>query len=130
MKAYTRPELVVISRIQKHVLRLILVSLLVVLPLIVPLPPGLDEALTLAALPALLLIGAIGAVLVYRLAKAIRCAAPWVYVAFAFIPYINTVTLLILNARATAALRANGVEVGLMGAKQPLDDQATRDSVP
>lgn len=34
-----------------------------------------------------------------------------------FIPLINLLTLLILNGKATGALRANGYKVGLFGAK-------------
>jgi uncharacterized membrane protein AbrB (regulator of aidB expression) len=65
------------------------------------------------------LIGITAAALLYRLAKALHSPAPWIYVPLAFIPYINTLTLLTLNFRATRTLKQNGYEIGLMGALPP-----------
>ncbi len=44
-----------------------------------------------------------------------------VVVLLMFLPLINWITLLILNAQATSALRAGGYKVGFMGAKPPTD---------
>jgi hypothetical protein len=41
-----------------------------------------------------------------------------IYVVLMFLPLINLITLLVLNASATKALRANGYKVGLMGASK------------
>jgi hypothetical protein len=58
-----------------------------------------------------------GTVLIYRLAKALEVQSPWVYVVCAFIPYINNLTLLVINVQATGALKRHGIQVGLMGAR-------------
>ena len=53
----------------------------------------------------------------YKLAIAVRSSVPWVYVILAFIPFINLISLLYLNGEATKALRTNGINVSLMGAR-------------
>jgi hypothetical protein len=118
MTTYTHPELAAIIDAQKRVLRLLLVSIVMVVFTFLPLRPAVNEFARPAILFGHALIGLIGLVFIYRLARAIHDPIPWIYVICAFIPVLNTVTLLILNLRATAALRANHIEVGLMGAKK------------
>ena len=119
MTTFTPEELSVISRAQKNVLRLLLLSILVVVVLFLPVPLEVAQLVGPAVVVACLLIGLIGAVFIYRLARAIQDPVPWLYVLCAFIPCMNILALLILNLRATAALRAAGIEVGMMGAKEP-----------
>lgn len=56
----------------------------------------------------------IGAIFVYRLAKALGYAAI-LYAVAMIIPCINLLTLLVLVSRATSALKQGGVKVGLLG---------------
>jgi hypothetical protein len=114
MSPFTDAQILEIARNQERILWLLLASCVVVLGSFL-VPPGvIAGSLFLAALAA---IGIVATVLIYRLSKALE-RSPWVYVVCAFIPYVNTATLLIMNLRATAALRSRGISVGLMGANQ------------
>jgi hypothetical protein len=57
----------------------------------------------------------------FQLTSGMRYAVGWRVVLFVlmFIPLINLITLVILNSRATQALRAGGYKVGLLGASRP-----------
>ena len=77
---------------------------------------ALPPVLSVGLLVALVTIGITAAVLTFRLAMALKLAAPFLWVICSFIPHLNMVVLLILNVQATAALRANGIQVGFMGA--------------
>ena len=59
----------------------------------------------------------LGFVFIYNLAKALQ-APPWLYVVLSLIPLVNLIALLVLNRKATTALQAHGVRVGLMGANK------------
>ena len=113
MNTFTDSQLFEIARNQKRILRLLLASI----PVVIGAPFVPPTSIFIGFLGAVfILIGVIGAVLIYRLANALEEAWPWLYVACAFVPYVNTVTLLIVNVKATAALKARGIWVGLMGA--------------
>jgi len=113
MNTFTDSQLFEIGRGQKKILCLILVSIPIVIGL--PFVPATRFSVMLIGV-LFILIGCIGAVLIYRLATALDEPWPWLYVVCAFIPYVNTATLLIVNVKATAALKARGIRVGLMGA--------------
>lgn len=53
---------------------------------------------------------------VFRLCRALE-TTPWAYVAAMIIPVISLICLAVLNQRATKFLQANGLKVGLLGAK-------------
>ncbi len=113
-------QLLETAKQQRRVLWLVVASIpLVIASMVIPTMTG-PEALMLTLLALLLVgmvaIGVLGVVAVYRLARALQVSAPWIYVACAFIPYISTFTLLIINHRASAALKRGGIRVGLMGA--------------
>lgn len=113
MTTYTDLQIVEIARSQRRILWLLLVSIGVVLGgFVLPHTGGVSALLYTT----FIVIGIVGAVLIYRLATAMEEPWRWIYVVCAFIPYVSTVTLLILNVRATSALRARGIRVGLMGA--------------
>src|SRR5688572_19016350 len=118
MTIYTYPELAEIIRAQQNVLRLLLLSIVLVVFTFVPLSPAIAQFVSPAILLGYVSVGFLGAIFIYRLARAIHEPVPWLYVIGAFIPMVNTVTLLVLNLRATAALRANAIEIGLMGARK------------
>lgn len=102
---YRNDQILEIARCQKAIIWLILVSI-----------PGYVASLVIPMLP--LLITLISLVFIFRMAVALEVYAPWLYVLFGLIPLINLVALLVINGRATTALRTHGVEVGVMGAKR------------
>jgi hypothetical protein len=63
---------------------------------------------------ALYCVSAVGAVSVFILAKKVGLGI--IYGIVALIPYIGLLSLLVVNQKATKILRANGHEVGLLGA--------------
>lgn len=52
-----------------------------------------------------------------RTARALGSGVAWLWGVAMLVPAVNTITLLVLSARATRACRANGVPVGLFGPK-------------
>ena len=113
MKTLTYTQLLEVARNQKQILWLLLASVVVVIAAFCIPSNRIVGVLILTAFG---LIGIISTVSLYRLAKALDVAWPWLYVVCAFIPYVNTVTLLFINFRATASLKRRGIPVGLMGA--------------
>ena len=65
-----------------------------------------------------MVMGIIG---VIRLASGLgkSTASKVIFVVLLFIPLVGLITLLVLNGKATAALRAGGYRVGLLGASRP-----------
>jgi len=112
MNTFTDLQLFEIARNQKRILWLLLMSILVIIG--APFIPHAPIFIVLIE-AVFALIGIIGAVLIYRVANALEEPWPWLYVVCAFVPCVNTVTLLIVNVRATAALKRRGIRVGLMG---------------
>ena len=80
----------------------------------------LDAAALLAFLFWIPLLGIIAkivaAVLIYRMAVALKRTAPAGYAFLAFIPVVGLLALVILNAQATTVLQARGIRVGILGA--------------
>jgi len=113
MNTFTDSQLFEIARNQKRILRLLLISI----PVVIGAPFVPATSISIGFIGAVfILFGIFGTVLIYRLANALEEPWPWLYVACAFVPYVNTATLLIVNVKATAALKARGIWVGLMGA--------------
>jgi len=54
---------------------------------------------------------------IYKLASSLKAGTPVLWVLGMFVPLLSLILLLILSSRATAALRAAGFKVGLMGAR-------------
>jgi hypothetical protein len=97
---YTNAGVLEIAKKQKAVIWLILVNLLTIwIPF------------------ASIIIGIIGVVFIYRLGKAVQSSLAVLYAILAFIPLLGLIGLLILNSKATAALKQRGIRVGLMGAR-------------
>ncbi|MBI3416353.1 MAG: ABC transporter permease [Verrucomicrobia bacterium] len=71
----------------------------------------------------------------YRLAKILHPSFALVYAIFSAIPLIGLICLLVLNGKATTALRCRGIRVGLLGAdrgdlsKLALDSSSVASSV-
>ena len=63
-------------------------------------------------------VNVVSLVFVYKLAAALKMPSPWQYVVFTLTPCAGITSLLVLNGHATSALKARGIRVGLMGARQ------------
>jgi hypothetical protein len=72
-----------------------------------------------AVLVVALLALAVAAYDIYWLVRLCRALGifPWVYAVGTFIPVLGLLILAIVNGKATAFLKGNGVKVGLLGAK-------------
>ena len=66
---------------------------------------------------ATILTGIIGIFFIYKLASSLKSACAWVYIILSFIPLIGLLALVHLIVEATKVLRANGISVGVMGAR-------------
>ncbi len=122
---HSNVEILEIAKQQKTILWFIPISILSILVYLVAVAMGPEIAsaipITIATATAIA-IGVISLIFVYQLALALKEPAPLLYVALAMIPCISTIAILILNGRATSALKAQGIRVGLMGArKEDLD---------
>jgi hypothetical protein len=109
-------EVIAVAKAQKQILWLILANIGAMIVAMAAKPTGGAVAGIIGNVLALVVVVFI-AVTVYRLAGALKLTA-WVYVILMFIPCISLLTLLHLNSKATAHLRANGIRVGLMGARK------------
>ncbi len=69
-------------------------------------------------LPVFLAVAVFSFYCVYRLCRALRMV-PWLWLIAMFIPLVNLICLVVLNQKATATLKAAGIRVGLLGARQP-----------
>jgi len=63
-----------------------------------------------------IVVGLIGLVFVYQLASALKSSVAWLFALLMIIPAVNTIILLVLNSKATKALRSAHVRVGWLGA--------------
>ena len=61
--------------------------------------------------------GIIGIYFIYKLAAALRASCAWVYIILSFIPLVGLLVLVHFVAKATKVLKANGIRVGIMGAR-------------
>lgn len=66
---------------------------------------------------ATILTGIIGLFFIYKLASALRSKVAWLYIIASFMPLIGLLALLDLVQRASKVLKANGIKIGIMGAK-------------
>ncbi|HEY3330388.1 MAG TPA: hypothetical protein VGK19_10235 [Capsulimonadaceae bacterium] len=105
---YTKPQLIQIARGQK----LVVISLL--LALLTPVAINASHILGGLYYWAVCLFALI--VTLY-LANALRPKSMILYIIGMFIPIVSLLVLLRINGRATEALNAAGVKVGLLGAK-------------
>ena len=102
---YSKTELLDIAKGQKAVIWLVLLSM-----------AAYPAAFVMPAAP--LIVGIISLVFIYRLAASLKESAPWQYVVLGIIPCLGVIALLVINSRATSALKARGIRVGLMGARR------------
>jgi hypothetical protein len=119
-KTFSNEQLLEIARRQKAILYQILISIGLIIGWVgmvaaVPERRGLFAIVTFWVVS--IIVNAISAVLIYRLAKALRRTA-WVYTLAAFVPYVGVIALLMINAGATRAVRQAGLHVGLLGARR------------
>ena len=66
---------------------------------------------------AFLILAPLNMIFVYRLAKVLSLKHPFVWCAGAAAPLLGGIALFRLMSKATSALRADGIKVGLFGAK-------------
>ncbi len=112
MENYSDTDLLTVAKTQKQILRLLCASILACLAMLTG-----PSVMAFLAMAAVLLLGIMSAVLIYRLAGALKEPLPWLYLVLAFVPYASVAALLIINAKASAALKTKGIRVGLMGAR-------------
>ena len=116
MMNYTPAELLNIGRRQRNVLWLLLGTLLFyVLMAVVPtrgLPLGTPEILILGTLAIVIL----SVTFIYQMASALKSDMAWLYAILGLVGVVQLIVLLVLNSKATSALRKNGIAVGFMGA--------------
>ena len=97
---WTPEEIVEVAYRQKRIIWLILIGFVA---LVIPF--------------SFIVIGFIQLHFIFKLAQAVRSSAAWAYIILGFIPVVGMIALLHLSSKATKILQANGVKVGLMGAK-------------
>ncbi len=97
---WTRADLLEVARYQKYIQWLILAYLVAMF-----IPFGS------------IIVSVTSMYVVYKLAAALRASAAWLYVVAMIFPIIGLLALLHIVVNATRILRANGVRVGVMGAK-------------
>ena len=115
---YSNVEILEIAKQQKTILWFIPISILGGSILAGLLGAIIDPEMVLVVV---LAIGFTSVMFICQLALALK-KSPWLYAILAMIPCISTIAILILNGRATSALKAQGIRVGLMGArKEDLD---------
>ena len=109
----SREDLTSIAKLQKGVLLCILAQI-ALFGLQFAMPENLKNVLYLIFIP----VGILSAVLVIMLALKIYSPAVGIILGLlSFVPCLGLVVLLIINSRATATLQANGIGVGLLGAR-------------
>jgi hypothetical protein len=99
MEQYSTAEIVAVAKKQKAIIWLIPVSLA---GFLFP--------------PAWIVMDVVQIVFVYQLAKSLKLGDAWAWCIGMIIPVVSLILLLVLNGKATAAIRGKGVKVGLMGA--------------
>jgi hypothetical protein len=101
MEHYTNGEICAIAGFQRAIIWLVFASLIeYVFP------------------PAFIIVFIVRLVFVYLLAQELKLRAAWAWCLGMIIPLVNIILLLMLNAKATAAIRNKGIKVGLMGANK------------
>ncbi|MBP3956224.1 hypothetical protein J8F10_13115 [Gemmata sp. G18] len=118
-------ELLAIARYQKWLIRIILLQILLVCAGVglglAGAGDGAGETSTafLVAATAAVLLGVVSLVVVFLLASKLYGTATAVVLGLCLLVLCGgTITLLVVNARATAELRRNGIRVGFLGARR------------
>jgi len=65
-----------------------------------------------------IIAGLISVYFTYKLAVAIRSSVPWLYAIFIVLPWTSFITLIVIHIMTMKIYKANGIQVGFMGAKQ------------
>ena len=78
-------------------------------------PSGARAGLLIMSALGLLVVAGFQVVFVYRLASALKCGPPILWVLGMFLSCIGLIILLVLSSKATKELRAAGFKVGLLG---------------
>lgn len=97
---WTKPELLEVAKYQAYIQWLVLASLVA---MFIPY--------------ATILTGIIGLFFIYKLASALRSTVAWLYIIAGFMPLIGLLALLDLVQKASKVLKANGISIGIMGAR-------------
>ncbi len=101
---WTKNDLIELAKHQKNIMWMILIAL--------------ASMLAAMFIPYITIVtGLIQLYFIYKLAVAVRSSVAWVYIILAFIPLVGLLGLLHINGKATKTLQANGIKVGLMGAR-------------
>ena len=112
VKSGTREDLRSVAKHQKGILVCILIYLIAVV-FQFALPPELRALLGLGVL----VVGLVGTVFVFLLAIKVYSTGVGVLLGIlTLVPCIGLIVLLIVNGKATAILKQNGIKVGLLGA--------------
>ena len=99
--SFSDSEIIEIAKKQKIILWLILASFVAAF---IPYAP--------------IVTGILSLIFIYQLAISVRSTVAWLYAVLALIPLVGLIALLVVNSKATKALKGRGVRVGLMGANQ------------
>ena len=123
----TRAETLQVAKAQKGVLWCVALNILLSISSRVINAPAPDDPEQVGAAIGLAMLGVqvlyfcvlipVMLYFVYRLATALHSRAAWLWCITMIFPCVNLILLLVLSSRATKAIRAQGVKVGLMGAK-------------
>jgi len=98
---YTVDDVIAIAKTQRIIIWLVIASLLeFVLPIVF----------------IILLLFKI--IYVYCFIDELKLKDSWLWLVFLVVPLINIIMLLMLNSKATAAIKSKGVKVGIMGANK------------
>ena len=99
MSSFTNAEIYEIGKRQRAILWLIIISIpAMFIPIIGPITTAI-----------------INVIFVYKLAKALKSDVAWLWCILVIIPLVSLISLVIINGKATNALRKSGIKVGLMG---------------
>jgi hypothetical protein len=112
VRSGSRHDLRSVAQYQKGILVCILIYFIAVL-FQVGLPPELRPVLALGVM----LLGIVGTVFVFLLAMKVYSTGVGILLGIlTLVPCIGLITLLVVNGKATAILKQNGIRVGLLGA--------------
>jgi hypothetical protein len=114
---WSREDLRAIAAHQKIILLCILVHLLALVAQFLLSPDG-----RLVLSIGVVAVGIVAAIFIFKLALRIYSTGQGVMLAIlTLIPVIGLVSLLVVNTKATRTLRENGIPVGLLGARGPIE---------
>jgi hypothetical protein len=112
VKSGHRDDLRSVAKYQKGILICILIYLLAVLAQF-----GIPAELRLVLALGVLVVGIVGTIFVFLLAMKVYSTVVGVLLGIlTLVPCVGLIVLLVVNGKATAILRQNGIKVGLLGA--------------